>query len=185
MADLVGDDVGLRELARRAEPLLEDLVEAQVDVDLLVVGAIEGTHRRLALAARRRPAALEEDELGRLVGAARLAEDVGPDLLGAAQHLGDEFRPGVVRRRGRRGALLLHHLPPPSLPPIMPSSVSGLMPKIQPAITATAMLPMPMPRPPMPKPPPPPPMPRTSSTLLLSSWPSMRMSYSRRQVAGC
>jgi hypothetical protein len=27
---------------------------------------------------------------------------------------------------------------PPSLPPIMPSSVSGLMPKIQPAMTATA-----------------------------------------------
>jgi len=51
------------------------------------------------------------------------------------------------------------------------------MPKIQPAISATATVPSPMPRPPpkLKPPPPPPPMPRTSSTLLLSSWPSIRM----------
>jgi hypothetical protein len=56
------------------------------------------------------------------------------------------------------------------------------MPKIQPAITAMMIPPMERPRPPKLKPPPPPPMPRTSSTLLLSSWPSMRMSISRVEL---
>ena len=110
VADLVGDDVGLGELAGCAQALLEHLVEAQVDVDLLVVRAVERPHRRLALAARRRPAAREEDELRRLVGPARLAEDVGPDDLGAAQDLRDELRAGIVGRRRRRGALLLDDL---------------------------------------------------------------------------
>jgi hypothetical protein len=73
---------------------------------------------------------------------------------------------------------------PPSEPSIMPSSWSGLMPKIQPTMTAMTMPPMLRPRPPKPKPPPPPPMPRTSSTLLLSSWPSMRMSDLPRGVQG-
>ncbi len=107
VADLVGDDVGLRELTRCAEFLLEHLVEAQVDVDLLVVRAVEGTHRRLTPAARGRPAPGKEDELGWLVGAARRAEHVGPDLLGAAQHLRDEARTGVVAGRRRRRPLLL------------------------------------------------------------------------------
>ena len=118
VADLVGDHVGLRELSRRAELLLEHLVEAQVDVDLLVVGAVERSHRRLALAACRRPAAAEEHQLGRLVGPARLLEDIGPDTFRAAQHLRDEARPGIVGRwlgrrtlllDGRGAAAALHH----------------------------------------------------------------------------
>src|ERR1019366_2956813 len=68
--------------------------------------------------------------------------------------------------------------PPPPPLPISPRRVSGLTPKIQPATSATTTPPRPMPRPP--KPPPPPLMPRTSSTLLLSSWPSIRIVVSRR-----
>jgi hypothetical protein len=41
MADLVRDDVSLREVARGAEAPIELVVEAEVDVDALVSRAIE------------------------------------------------------------------------------------------------------------------------------------------------
>ena len=141
---------------------------------LLVARAVERPHRRLALAAGSRPAAAEQHQLGRPVGAARGAEDVVPDDLGAAQHAGNELRLRVVGRRLGQGpaARSAARRPPP---PARPRIVSGLMPKTQPAINATATVPMPMLRPPTPKPPPPPRMPRTSSTFELSSWPSIRI----------
>jgi hypothetical protein len=42
VADLVGDDVGLGEVSRRAQALAQRVVEAQVDVDLAVGRAVEG-----------------------------------------------------------------------------------------------------------------------------------------------
>src|SRR5271170_5222242 len=42
VADLVGQNVGLREFAGRAEALPELIVKAQVDVDLFVPRTIEG-----------------------------------------------------------------------------------------------------------------------------------------------
>ena len=53
MADLVGNDVGLREIARRAEPRIEVAEERQVQIHLPVVRAVERPHRRLADAAAR------------------------------------------------------------------------------------------------------------------------------------
>ena len=53
MSHLVGDHVGLREVAGRAEALAQVTVEGEVDVDLLVARAVEGTHRRLRHAAGR------------------------------------------------------------------------------------------------------------------------------------
>jgi hypothetical protein len=104
-------DVGLGELAGRAEPTRQRVVEAEVDVDLLVVRAVERAHRRDPAAAAGLPFVLEEHELGRLIGPAGLAEDVGPDDLGAAQDLGHELRAGIVRRRrGCRPLRLLDHL---------------------------------------------------------------------------
>ena len=48
MPDLVRDDVGLGEVARRAEALIELLEEREVEIDLAVGGAVERPHRRLA-----------------------------------------------------------------------------------------------------------------------------------------
>ena len=53
MADLVGDHVGLREVAGRAEAIAQVAVEVEIDVDLLVGRAVERTHRRLRRAAGR------------------------------------------------------------------------------------------------------------------------------------
>ena len=63
VADLVRDHVGLREIARRVEALAQVAVEGEVDVDLLVAGAVERPHRRLPRAARRGRRAREEHEL--------------------------------------------------------------------------------------------------------------------------
>ena len=51
MADLMGDDIGLGEVAGRAEALRQLVEEGRVDVDLLVGRAVERPHRRLAHAA--------------------------------------------------------------------------------------------------------------------------------------
>ncbi|MNS97642.1 hypothetical protein D3C72_1319830 [compost metagenome] len=107
VTDLVRDDVRLRELARCAELVLQGVVERQVDVDLLVARAVERPHGRLAGAAGRGRGTAEQHEPGRLVAAAALAEEIGPDHLGVLQHGGDEGRLAVAGGWLGRGALLL------------------------------------------------------------------------------
>ena len=53
VADLMGDDIGLGEIARRAEPPRQFVEEGRVDVDLLVGRAIKWPHRRLRRTAAR------------------------------------------------------------------------------------------------------------------------------------
>src|SRR6185436_12748581 len=106
--DLVRDHVGLGEVARRAKARLQLPVEGKVDVELLVAGAVERPHRRLADAAGRAHLALVEHQRRGPVLRARALEDGAPDVLGAAEHLRDELA-HVVRRRalGGRPAFLL------------------------------------------------------------------------------
>src|SRR5688572_31266634 len=51
MSDFVRNDVGLREVARRAESLIEVPEEGEVEIHLPIVRAIERPHRRLSDAA--------------------------------------------------------------------------------------------------------------------------------------
>jgi hypothetical protein len=51
MPDLVRDDVGLREVARRAEAFMQHAVEGEVDVNAPIFGAIERTARSAGEAA--------------------------------------------------------------------------------------------------------------------------------------
>ena len=64
MADLVRDHVGLGEVARCLEAVLQLPVEVEVDVDLVIERAIERPHRRLAGAARRLRGALNSTSVG-------------------------------------------------------------------------------------------------------------------------
>jgi hypothetical protein len=96
--DLVGDDVGLREVTRRAEARLQVPVEGKVDVELFVARAVERPHRRLADAARRAHLAVVEDQRRRAVLRAGALEDRAPYVLGAAEHPGDELAHVVGRR---------------------------------------------------------------------------------------
>ena len=92
----MGDDVGLRELARCAEALLQVAVEGEVDIDLLIARAVERTHRRLTGTAGRRRCAGKEHQLGLLVARATFTKHLLPRRFRAAQNLGDEARHLVV-----------------------------------------------------------------------------------------
>jgi hypothetical protein len=90
MAVLVGDHVALgKRPALRAEPLLQLVVEAQIEVYVRVEGAIEGPHGR-----RRRPApridrAVVEHGLGGLIRLTGLGEGVVPVVLDAVDEADD------------------------------------------------------------------------------------------------
>ncbi len=96
MTDFVGDDVRLREIAGRPETRPHLVVEAQVDVGLLVGGTVERTHRRLSQAAGRASRAAEQHQHGLFVTSAHLPELRGPDVFGVGDHDRDH-----VRQRGR------------------------------------------------------------------------------------
>src|SRR5438045_1115895 len=96
MADLVRDHVGLREVAAGVKALAQLVVEAEVDVDLLVVRAIERTDRfARGSAARARRAA--EQHHPRVVIAADLR---APGLLDVFENEADVMRE-LVLLRGR------------------------------------------------------------------------------------
>jgi len=67
MADFMGDDIGLREIAGRAEARRQFLEELEVEIDLLVERAIERSHRRLSGAALRSRGLFVEHERRRAV----------------------------------------------------------------------------------------------------------------------
>ncbi len=98
VAHLVGDHVGLGEIARGAEARLQVAEEREVDVELLVAGTVEGAHGRLPHAAGRAHLPVIENQRRGAVLAVRLLEDLAPDVLGAAENLGDEL-PHLVRGR--------------------------------------------------------------------------------------
>jgi len=108
MADFMGDHVGLRKIAGDVEALLHQFVEAQVDVDLLVAGAVERTGGGLAGAAGGRRAAGEQHQLRPHIGRAAGLEDLAPGVFGIGQHGRDETRHLVVRRRLVRRRRMLH-----------------------------------------------------------------------------
>ncbi len=90
MADLVGEDVGLGEVALYAEAVLQLLIEVEVDINLLVARAVEGTHLRQPHAASRAHAAGEQHQRGIAIALAIAAEDVAPDILGVGENDGHE-----------------------------------------------------------------------------------------------
>ena len=125
VADLMRDDVGLREVARRLELRLELVPEGQVDVDLLVAGAVERAGARVGAAAGGDHLAAEKFEDRRFVLRAARLEDLRPGLFGVAEHRACRIARGIGgrahhagRRRGRRraaaaragdGRAALHH----------------------------------------------------------------------------
>src|SRR5262245_58381702 len=106
MSDLVREDVGLRELPRRAEALLELIVEAEVDVHLLVHWTVEGSGRGPPEATPRLGRIAEEDELRVVVAG---AECLLPRVLGVVEDEGHELDPLLLLGRRLDGPFLLLH----------------------------------------------------------------------------
>src|SRR5436190_6667633 len=99
VADLVGDDVGLREVARRVKALLQLPVEVEIDVNLVVERAVEGPHCRLADATTGAYGAGEQHQLRLLVGLAAGLEHALPHVLRIGEHTAHEARHLIVLRR--------------------------------------------------------------------------------------
>ena len=106
VADLVGDHVGVGEIAAAAVFRLHVAEERQVEIDLLVERAIERPHRRLGAAAAGLGRAVVEHQRRRLVAHAGLRRQrVRPHRLGLAQDMADEQLQLVVDA-GRGGLAL-------------------------------------------------------------------------------
>ena len=112
VADLVGEDVGLGEVALHLEAVLQLVIEAEIDVNFLVVRTIERPHRCHAGAAGGANRAGKQHELRVAVFLAVLAEDVVPDVLGVGEHHADELPEvvfagalGMLERRPLRAGL--------------------------------------------------------------------------------
>src|SRR5262249_38845199 len=99
MADLVGNHVGLGEIAGRMKAVLQLPVEVEVDIDLVIEGAIERSHRRPTDAARRLHFASEQHQRRLLVALSSGLEDAIPDILSIGQHAAHEARHLIVLRR--------------------------------------------------------------------------------------
>ena len=147
VAHLMGDNTGLGKITRRAESGAQGVVEGQVDVHLLVARAVKRPHCRFTPAAGGGRGATKHHQLGFLAGVALGFELLTPQVLGVGQHGGHKGGLAIScgRASGRAaGVVCAPGAGPPPLPSNKPSTVSGLMPKIQPATSAMATEPRPI-----------------------------------------
>ena len=105
MSDLVGDHVGVRKLPRCAELSRHDIEETQVEVNDVILRAVERPGGGLALTACGRISIAKQTKLGIMVGRAALLKFCGPDGFGTAQHLRHELRLRIVGRRAFCGLI--------------------------------------------------------------------------------
>ncbi len=99
MADLVGDDISIGEIAAAAIFRLHLVEEGHVEIDLLVDGAVERPHRGARFAAAGLPSAVKGLQFHVFVGDSFLrGQDVSPHVLGLAENDFDEVQRRIVRR---------------------------------------------------------------------------------------
>ena len=86
MSNFVGQNIRLSELPGRPKALLQFLIEAQVDIDLLVFGTVKRPARRLGHATCGIDTVAEQHQLRMPVGHALAAQNLGPGFLGIVEH---------------------------------------------------------------------------------------------------
>src|SRR6516164_3419540 len=91
MADFMGNHIGLGEVTGCLKTLAQIAVEREIDINLLIRAAVEGTCRRLGESAGRLDGIREKHQGRLLVGAAGRLEDLAPRPLGAPEHPRDEL----------------------------------------------------------------------------------------------
>src|SRR5882762_9681480 len=96
MANFMGDYVSLPEFARRAPAVGEFVEEPEVEVDLLVRGAIEWARGGLGGAAPGCRVVAKEDKFRMTVWNASLRQQAVPCLLSIVEHEGDELNLGLL-----------------------------------------------------------------------------------------
>ena len=91
MPELMRKYVGLREVARSSVATLQLVVEAKVDVDLLVHGTVERSHRRLSEPAARLRRIPEEHQLRGCILLSLVCKDLRPRALRIVEHKRDKL----------------------------------------------------------------------------------------------
>ena len=104
MTDLMGDHIGLGEVACSGKAPGHLVEELQVEVDLLIARAVERADRRTGEAAGRVHAAAKQHKGRVAILHAVLLEQRAPGVFGVAEHSADEFHLWIVA--GRALALL-------------------------------------------------------------------------------
>ena len=103
VADLVRQHIGLRKVALGAELARQLVIEAQVDIDLLVARTVERPGGGAGKAAGRADLAVEQDQRRLRIFLAHCLENAGPCVLGLGQ---DNFHKSrhfiILRARARR-----------------------------------------------------------------------------------
>ena len=91
MTNFVRDYVGCGKITRRAESGLQLLKERQIDIELLISGAVERTHRGTGAATGRTNLIPEQHERRFAILSPELGEDLAPLIFGFRQHHGRKF----------------------------------------------------------------------------------------------
>src|SRR5215510_2703492 len=90
MAYFVCNHIGLSKVSRCTKPVLQLLIESQVNIDFFVPGTIKRSHCRPGNSARRLDLTPEKHQLRLPILRAHLAESVAPNILGIRQYDRDE-----------------------------------------------------------------------------------------------
>src|SRR4029450_3516518 len=104
MADLVRDDVRLREVARSTEPPVELAEETQIEIHPLIARAVKRSGGRPRLATCRVHSVREQHEHRLRILLPRPLETRGPRILGIRENLSHEFAGGIRTRWSGRCA---------------------------------------------------------------------------------
>src|SRR3954471_16704254 len=96
MTYLVRDDIGLGKVSRRIESLRQLIIKAQVDVDLLIRGTIEGSRLGTALATTGYHAVGKQLQNGEFVFLPVPGKFGGPNVFRISQHHLHKMKPVLL-----------------------------------------------------------------------------------------
>jgi hypothetical protein len=102
MADFMGQNIGLRKVARRPELVTQLIVEPKVDINLLIVRAIERPRAGVRIATSGVHRVREQHHGWRRIGLVLLGELCGPQILGFLDDHANKIAQIVFRAAGWR-----------------------------------------------------------------------------------
>jgi len=107
VSHLMGDDVGLGKIPGNAEAFVQFFEEAEIEINLLVTGAIKRSNGRLRHSTSGFDGAGKENQLGWNIGLSGTIKGFGPDIFSFSQYNGNE--PAHIIILGGADVLLRGH----------------------------------------------------------------------------
>src|SRR6478736_9640833 len=108
VTNLMRDHISLCKIPTSAKAVLQRVEEIKVDINALIVRAVEWSHRGAAATASGQGCSAKKHQLGRPVDCALMLHQSCPHVLGIRKDCRNKRRMPVVGRRSWRRALLLN-----------------------------------------------------------------------------